>query len=91
MKTYVAQRLAIAVLTLVGMSLVIFALLRLAPGDIVDILFSSAGYVNAAEKQAPVKLVYAAMLGATGRLIMADRSPEVVNEAYLAALAAIGA
>src|SRR5438552_15608893 len=52
MKSYVAQRLAIAVLTLVGMSLVIFALLRLAPGDIVDILFSSAGYVNAAEKQA---------------------------------------
>jgi len=35
--------------------------------------------------------VYAAMLGATGRLIMAHRSPEVVNEAYLAALAAVGA
>ena len=52
MKTYVAQRLGIAVLTLFGMSLVIFALLRLAPGDIVDILFSSAGYVNASEKQA---------------------------------------
>ncbi len=52
MKTYIAQRLAIAVLTLFGMSLVIFALLRLAPGDIVDILFASAGYVNAAEKQA---------------------------------------
>ena len=52
MKTYIAQRLGIAVLTLFGMSLVIFALLRLAPGDIVDILFSSAGYVNASEKQA---------------------------------------
>jgi peptide/nickel transport system permease protein len=46
MKTYVAQRLGIAVLTLFGMSLVIFALLRFAPGDIVDILFSSAGYVD---------------------------------------------
>lgn len=46
MKTYVAQRLGIAVLTLLGMSLVIFALLRLAPGDIVDILFASAGYVD---------------------------------------------
>ncbi len=52
MKTYIAQRLAIAVLTLFGMSLVIFALLRLAPGDIVDILFASAGYVNVSEKQA---------------------------------------
>jgi hypothetical protein len=50
-----------------------------------------AAAANAAEKQAPVKLVYAAMLGATGRLIMAHRSPEVVNEAHLAALAAVGA
>ena len=46
MKTYLLQRLGIAVLTLLGMSIVIFLLLRLAPGDIVDILFSSAGYVD---------------------------------------------
>ncbi len=52
MKTYLAQRLGIAVLTLLGMSMVIFVLLRLAPGDIVDILFSTAGYVNPSEKQA---------------------------------------
>jgi peptide/nickel transport system permease protein len=51
-KTYLFQRLGIAVLTLVGMSVVIFGLLRLAPGDIVDILFASAGYVNEGEKQA---------------------------------------
>jgi peptide/nickel transport system permease protein len=51
-KTYIAQRLAIALLTLFGMSVVIFALLRLAPGDIVDVLFSAAGYVNPSEKQA---------------------------------------
>src|SRR5437870_5588748 len=37
------------------MSIVIFALLRLAPGDIVDILFSTAGYVSPAEKQALMK------------------------------------
>jgi peptide/nickel transport system permease protein len=35
--------------------MVIFALLRLAPGDIVDILFSTAGYVNESEKQAILK------------------------------------
>ena len=52
MKTYLAQRLAIAVLTLVGMSMVIFVLLRLAPGDIVDILFSTGGYVNPSERAA---------------------------------------
>jgi peptide/nickel transport system permease protein len=51
-KTYIAQRLAIALLTLLGMSIVIFALLRLAPGDIVDVLFSAAGYVNPSEKKA---------------------------------------
>ena len=55
MKTYIAKRLAIAVLTLLGMSIVIFVLLRLAPGDIVDILFSTAGYVNESEKQAILK------------------------------------
>src|SRR6059036_620139 len=37
------------------MSILIFALLRLAPGDIVDILFSTAGYVSPAEKQALMK------------------------------------
>jgi peptide/nickel transport system permease protein len=46
MKTYLARRLGIAVLTLLGMSVVIFALMRLAPGDIVDILFSTAGHVD---------------------------------------------
>ena len=33
------------------MSIVIFGLMRLAPGNIVDILFGSAGYVNEADKQ----------------------------------------
>jgi peptide/nickel transport system permease protein len=51
-KTYLTQRLAVAALTLFGMSVVIFLLLRLAPGNVVDILFSTAGYVNPSEKQA---------------------------------------
>src|SRR5262245_19620736 len=34
------------------MSVVIFVLLRLAPGDIVDILFSTGGYVNPSERAA---------------------------------------
>ncbi len=37
------------------MSLVIFFLMRLAPGDIVDILFAAAGYVNESDKQALMK------------------------------------
>jgi peptide/nickel transport system permease protein len=71
-KTYLAQRLAVATLTLFGMSVVIFLLLRLAPGNVVDILFSTAGYVNPSEKQAierelgldrPVWRQYVAWLG----------------------------
>jgi peptide/nickel transport system permease protein len=50
-KTYIVQRLFVAGLTLFGMSVVIFVLLRLAPGDIVDVLFSAAGYVDPSERQ----------------------------------------
>jgi peptide/nickel transport system permease protein len=48
---YLLQRLFTAFLTLFGMSVVIFVLLRLVPGNIVDILFSSAGFVNPAAKE----------------------------------------
>lgn len=37
------------------MSIVIFLLMRLAPGDIVDILFATGGYVNEADKKAILK------------------------------------
>jgi len=39
-------------LTLIGMSIIIFVLLRLMPGNIVDIMFDSAGFVDVAEKAA---------------------------------------
>lgn len=51
MRAYITKRLLIAVVTLVGMSMVIFFLMRLAPGNIVDILFESAGYVDQADKK----------------------------------------
>jgi peptide/nickel transport system permease protein len=54
-QTYILHRLGIAVLTLFGMSLVIFVLMRLAPGDIVDILFAAAGYVNESDKKLIMK------------------------------------
>jgi hypothetical protein len=44
---------------------------------------------NEAEKRAPIKLVYAAMLGATGRLIVSG-TDDAVAEARSAALATIG-
>ena len=51
MWAFIARRLGVAVFTLMGMSIVIFVLLRLAPGNIVDLIFQSAGYVDPAEKQ----------------------------------------
>ena len=42
-------------LTLFGMSLVIFILLRLAPGNIVDILFATGGYVSESDKRLIMK------------------------------------
>ncbi len=51
MKTYIVQRGLMMLLTLFGMSVVIFVLLRMAPGNITDILFDSAGYVDFADKR----------------------------------------
>ena len=50
MRTYVVKRLLIAGVTLLGMSLLLFVLMRLAPGNITDIIFESAGYVDEADR-----------------------------------------
>jgi peptide/nickel transport system permease protein len=50
MTTYVIKRFLLMILTLIGMSILIFVLLRLVPGNIVDILFDSAGMVDPAQK-----------------------------------------
>jgi peptide/nickel transport system permease protein len=51
MRAFLARRLALAAVTLAGMSVAIFVLLHVAPGNIVDLIFQSAGYVDLAEKQ----------------------------------------
>jgi len=50
-KTFLIHRSLLMLVTLFGMSVLIFVLLRLAPGNIVDILFASAGYVDEADKK----------------------------------------
>jgi peptide/nickel transport system permease protein len=47
---YLIRRLVLMVLTLFGISVIIFVLLRIVPGNIADILFDAAGMVSAAEK-----------------------------------------
>ncbi len=50
MLTYIVRRLALMLVTLIGISIVIFCLLRIVPGNIVDILFDAAGFVDPADK-----------------------------------------
>jgi len=52
MGTYLIRRLLLMALTLFGMSVLIFVMLRLVPGNITDIIFDSAGFVNPAKKAA---------------------------------------
>ena len=63
-------------LTLVGISVIIFVLLRIVPGNIVDILFDAAGFVNPADKarleaelglDKPIVLQYASWIGGLAR------------------------
>jgi peptide/nickel transport system permease protein len=51
MLEYILRRIGLMVLTLFGVSVAIFLLLRIVPGNIADILFDSAGLVDPAEKQ----------------------------------------
>ena len=51
MLSYIIRRLLLMVVTLFGVSIAIFLLLRVVPGNIADILFDSAGLIDPAEKQ----------------------------------------
>src|SRR5438552_15628982 len=48
--SYLVRRFGLMLLTLFGISVIIFLMLRLAPGNIADILFDAAGFVDPTEK-----------------------------------------
>jgi peptide/nickel transport system permease protein len=50
MAAYLIRRFLLMLLTLIGISIVIFTLLRVVPGNIADILFSAAGMINPEDK-----------------------------------------
>ncbi|MBV8840612.1 MAG: ABC transporter permease [Alphaproteobacteria bacterium] len=50
MAAYLIRRFLLMLLTLFGISIVIFTLLRVVPGNIADILFSAAGMINPEDK-----------------------------------------
>src|SRR5438552_10353329 len=48
--SYLVRRFGLMLLTLFGISVIIFLMLRIAPGNIADILFDAAGFVDPTEK-----------------------------------------
>ncbi len=50
MGTYLLRRFLLMLVTLFGISVLVFVMLRLVPGNIADILFDAAGMINPAEK-----------------------------------------
>jgi peptide/nickel transport system permease protein len=50
MGTYLVRRTMLLVVTVLGVSIIIFALMRVVPGNIADILFESSGYIDEQQK-----------------------------------------
>jgi len=48
--TYIIRRFFLMLLTLLGISVLVFTMLRLVPGNIADIVFNAAGMIDVAEK-----------------------------------------
>ncbi len=76
MTAYLVRRFLLMILTLFGISVIIFVLLRIVPGNIVDILADAAGFVNPAEKarieaelglDKPIPVQYAKWIGGLTR------------------------
>lgn len=72
MGSYLIRRFFLMLLTLFGISILVFAMLRIVPGNIADILFDSAGMVDVADKaklehelgiDKPIVVQYAAWIG----------------------------
>ncbi len=72
MGSYLIRRFFLMLLTLFGISVLVFTMLRVVPGNIADILFDSAGMIDTADKaklehdlgiDKPIIVQYAAWIG----------------------------
>ena len=86
MTAYLVRRFLLMLLTLFGISVIIFVLLRIVPGNVVDILYDAAGYVNPAERaqleadlglDKPIPLQYGTWIGG---LLRGDLGYSYVSE-----------
>ncbi len=86
MPSYIARRFILMLVTLFGMSVLIFVLLRVMPGNVADILFDASGFIDPAERERieselgldrPVVEQY---LGWVGGLLRGDLGYSYVSE-----------
>jgi peptide/nickel transport system permease protein len=83
---YIVRRLVLMLVTLIGISIIIFVLLRVVPGNIVDILFDAAGFVDPTdkanlEKELGLNLpIYQQYLNWIGGLLRGDLGYSYVSE-----------
>ena len=91
MGAYLARRFGLMLVTLFGISVVIFLMLRIAPGNIADVLFDAAGFVDPAAKlqierdlglDRPLVVQYASWIGS---LAQGDLGHSYVTERPAAA------
>jgi peptide/nickel transport system permease protein len=83
---YLVRRLGLMLISLFGISVIIFLMLRVAPGNIADVLFDAAGYVDPAAKSEiernlgldqPLVVQYASWIGG---LVRGDLGYSYVTE-----------
>src|SRR5215213_9212231 len=76
MSKYILRRILLLIPTLIGMSLLIFVMLRLLPGDVVDLMTAGETPASADQKQAlrqafgldkPVPIQYVEWVGAMAK------------------------
>lgn len=86
MASYLVKRLLLMLLTLFGMSVLIFVMLRLVPGNIADIVFEAAGMIDPADKaqiEAELGLdqpIFVQYLNWVGGLVQGDLGFSYVSE-----------
>jgi peptide/nickel transport system permease protein len=95
--SYVIRRFFLMLLTLFGISVLVFTMLRVVPGNIADILFDSAGMIDTAEKaklekelglDKPIAVQYIAWIdGLAEKPALAEIAPRIPITAKLAGLA----
>jgi peptide/nickel transport system permease protein len=93
--SYVIRRFFLMLLTLFGISVLVFTMLRVVPGNIADILFDSAGMIDTAEKaklekelglDKPIAVQYIASY-VSEKPALAEIAPRIPITAKLAGLA----